>query len=195
MVRLLQILVNTETRSQDWASPDFKTELTHLVEEIAVCIQQDLPMSVQESDATTNLWYKKLGEQIANEFRNLKKWILAPRVDTYQNFTHRIAQDLVYAIQGSWDNFERSEPIRTSALQIIRNKFVTVVRVTIVGLLPGILLWFFQTTPLAFNSPFDEYAKISVFLWAIISVVAAADPLFGIKLNAFKDLYNLFVKK
>jgi hypothetical protein len=181
---LLRILSMVEKKPIRWADLGFKKQLIDILEEVAVCIQYDLPRRLRNFDAVTDIWLQGMTEQIAATLRMLKKWICISRSDTREYFIKRVADSLVHAANGDWDSFERTEPEKLSQVQLWRSRAASFLWV----IAPVLLAWAFQQTPLAFSDTVYSYVKIGVFIWAVVRLLLEFDPLFSATIAAVRDV-------
>lgn len=184
---LLEILWLVERQPAKWTDLHFKRQLLSRLEEVASCIQHDLPRMLRTRDVATDLWLRGRAEQIAAAFRALKKWVSTPMADTRDQFIGRIADSLVHASAGDWDALTRMEVEQLSRPQL-RSRVLVALRVFLIAAIPMVVLWVVQRTPLALEAPAAGYASAGVFVWAALTVLAALDPLLAAKLAAFKDV-------
>ena len=181
---LLRILSMVERKPIRWTDLGFKKLLIDMLEEVAVCIQYDLPRRLRSFDAVTDIWLQGMAEQIAATLRMLKKWICISRSDTREYFIKRIADSLIHAASGDWDSFERAEPEKFSQVQLWRSRVASFLWV----IAPVLLAWAFQQTPLAFSDAVYSYVKIGVFIWVVVRLLLEFDPLFSATIAAVRDV-------
>lgn len=192
VTRLLRVLVRIERQPNRWADLAFRRNMISDLEDVALCIEVYIPRRVESGNRVLNVAFRQEAEQMAAAVRNLAKWIVAPKPDTQRQFIERVSSNLVSAIRGNWGDFERVEPERIPSVQAWRSRLGALLRVILIGLMPGTVLWVVQSSPaLALSDPIAEYAKAGALLWALLSVFVALDPLFGTKLGALKDISSL----
>jgi hypothetical protein len=155
-----------------------------MLEEVAVCVQYNLPRRLRNFDAFTDIWLQGMTEQIAATLRTLKKWVCISRSDTREHFIQRVANHLVYAASGDWDSLERTQPENLSQVQLWRLRATSFLWVVA----PVLLAWAFQQTPLAFSDTVYSYVKIGVFIWVVVRLLLEFDPLFSATIAAVRDV-------
>lgn len=189
--KLIKIIAELDDKSKSWISVEFRSQLIYEIEEISSCIEKDLSRALRSGDKVTDVWLKKTTICIASSFREKKKWILTPKVDTRDHLYNNLRDSLINFVIGNWDLLEQEEPMATSAKQIWIEQIRNLFRVLFVGGIPIILLWLIQNSVLALKTPFDNYAMIGTLLWAVFTMITTYDPLFSTKISALKDVMNL----
>lgn len=169
----------------------FKRELMSRLERIAVTIEHYLYRKLPSGDVATDTWYREMVKQVAATFREQKKWILSPKPDTRDQFIRCLADSLVCVASGNWDGLERTEPQKFSVPKLWRSRVVILLRTLLIGSAPLSVLWVVQQTPLALKEPTSQYVAIGGLIWAMLTLIAALDPLFRDKIIALKDVVQL----
>lgn len=187
IVTLIQILESTENEkySTDLAS---RRRVIHLLEDVGVSIEQDLPVCLRTGDYLTDTWFSDVASKMAANFRGYKKWILTPRTDTHREFIRRIGENLVIVASGRWNELELIVAERVTTRRKIFERVVSLGRVAITALLAPVLFWGLQRTEFALKGPTAEYATIVAVLWFLVTLLGVLDPFFGAKIAAIKDL-------
>ncbi len=188
---LLSILSMVEREPTRWNDLRFRRRLMAGLEEVALCIEYDLPRALRSGDAGTDYWLRQTVKQIAAAVRLLKRRILTPKLDTRSYFIAEVATGLVQAAGGDWDSLKRVEPEALTGPQPWRRRALAVGRVLLIASLPlvplRVALVVLQGTP-ALWGPVATYGMVVALLWATVTFLAAIDPLFSAKISALKDI-------
>jgi hypothetical protein len=140
---------------------------------------------------TSDEWFEETTHQIAVAIRAKKIWILTPKSDTYSYLVKSMSDILVAVASGNWDALEKSKPEKISARQLWSARFKNFTRVIIAGAMPLPVIWGIQNSSLALSKPMSDYVIGGAILWALFTVLTSIDPLFGTKVNTFKEVINI----
>ena len=186
----LEVLRKTETQQRDWKNVEFKRETIRKLEEIAGCIENDLPLRLRSGNSGTDFWQRQTAEQMSAGVRNLTRWVYTPKEDTRQQFIKRVSSYLVLAISDDWDGFERVEPQTVSRPELLRSRLKTAVTALLSALVPLLVLLAVKQLNLI-EGPVLTYLTVGAFIWTGLSLLSTVDPSYGSKLSAMKDLSSL----
>jgi hypothetical protein len=185
---LVQILYVVE--SQSWTSWSTKNELLELLEEIAVTIEKGIRRSIRLDDAVTDSWLGERSRRMSAAMRELKKWVITPKADTREHFIEWIRRDLIIAVQGNWDAWEQAKPGKLTRKQWVARVY-SVIRTLGIAFGPLALFYAVQQTPWALIGTPANTLTIIAFLWMVITLIAAFDPLFEPKIDAMKNVTDM----
>ena len=188
---LITLLFLVEKRPADWTKLAFKRRIIRELENIAICIQNDLPGQLSAYDEVTDVWLTEEVSWIAASFRKKKKWILTPKSDTRNQFMREIANEFIYVASGEWDKLGRSEPERVPRSQKSLSRIKGILSGLFMGFTPVIILLIIQQTPLAIMGPIAEYLTVGVIIWASLSMLAIFDPHYSDKISSLSTITNL----
>lgn len=186
--RLLETLAMAEARPQEWADVRRKRKMMLLLEDAAEALEQGLPRQLQSSDLATHAWLKSETRCMAAALRGYKRWICVPRSDTQTLFARRIATNLMHAAAGHWDHMERLEPEQLVIQTSWQSRALTQIKTGLIAVVPLIVIWLVQRTPLGFAGTAAEYMKGAGIIWLVLTVLIALDPSFSVKVATFKDV-------
>jgi hypothetical protein len=185
---LLRVLSIVEKQPHHWADLKFRRQLIPMIEEAASCIQYGLCRQCQSGDNNLDVWVQDIMTRKAAALRELKKWVLTPKADTRGQFIARVAASFSQIVSGNWDALEQIEPRKLSHLQLWRTRMGAALGALFMSGLPVLLLWVFQQTSVAFKGVLAEYATLGAYIWAVLTLFMAYDPLFGPKAAALKEV-------
>jgi hypothetical protein len=104
---LLEILFLLQAKPSRWGELSVKRDLIGELEAAASTIEGDLPAQLRTSNAADDKWFGHMASQSAAALRNLKRWVLMPKLDTRDRFTEQVCSILVSTLRGDWDNLPR----------------------------------------------------------------------------------------
>ena len=186
----LDVLWKTEKHPQEWKEVEFKREVIRKLEEIAHCIEDDLPFRLRTGNAGADFWQKQTAEQIGAGVRNLMRWVYTPKEDTRQQFINRTSNYLVLVLNGDWDGFERAEPQTVSRPELLRSRLKTAVTAVLSAMVPLLILLVVKRLNLI-EGVVLSYLTVGAFIWTGLSLLSQVDPSYGSKLAAIKDISSL----
>lgn len=192
---LLTTLVTAE--NDPWTALDTRWRLLRGLEEVADCIERDLPRRLPAGDATTASWVRVTLSEKASAIRALKRWVSTPKPDTAEHFAARIATTLTQVAADDWDALERVGAEAEGPGRVLdwRKRVAAWTRTGGTALTPAAVWWALQRSPLASKGPVAEYVAVGVGVWAVVTVLAEIDPLFGAKVGALKDASSVFLPR
>jgi hypothetical protein len=185
---LLQIVVMVKSKPRQWRNLAFKRRLMNKLEDAASCVQRNLPRRLRSGDVGTDVWIAKTADEIAAALRAQKKSLLTAKPHFRSQFLAQITTNLVHAFSGNWDDMDKAEPKKISLSQSWRARVVEVFRVSLTGGIPLLMVWGIQQTPLALQGALFETVTIVAIIWAILTLLAAFDPLYSAKIISLKDI-------
>ena len=189
---LMLILLNLQWGDKYWNELKFKKSIISYLEDSAKLIQFHLSRQLTSGDSYIDLWASQTTTRIAFALRNLKKWIITPKLDTREYFIMKIVDIFTNAVLGNWDAIEQQslEMVYTPSPLIYR--IGAFFHTLFIALTPALIFIFVQLTPLKLNSSIKEYIILGTIIWACLTIIAALDPLFSEKISAIKDITKYF---
>lgn len=188
---LLEILYLVETKSGQWTDFNFKRLLVNKIEEVAYCVQNNFPRLLRSGDEATNVWLRNNTHEIAAGFRELKKSVLLSKPSARTQFVADISASVINATLGNWLEIKKAPSEEFPLPQSWRIRIAEFFRAFLVGAGPFLLVWIVQKLP--FNLPTELLNPLIIptVLWAILTLITKADPLYKDKIGALKDLTPL----
>jgi hypothetical protein len=188
---LIRMLSTAEMNEKHWSNINFKNNIMLGLERIAIMSEHELPLALTAHDGATNYWFAKTAKEIGAGFRNLKKWILTPKDNTRELFINHIKNDLISAINGSWDNFEKCPPETIQIQQLGGGKIKSILGDVFSGILPLGLVWLLKYLGFEFNGIGFDYLITAAVGWTILSILSIFNPSINdIKTNALKNVIS-----
>ncbi|MDQ2809623.1 MAG: hypothetical protein M3Z04_22340 [Chloroflexota bacterium] len=154
-------------------------------------IERDIPNVIATQDLATDLWFRDVTTQIAAAWREKKKWILTPKIDTDAYLCDILAANVMCIIQGEWDALERQSPEAIPTSEVWRVRIVGAIRTLFLAFAPLGVLGFVQATSLAPVGTLRDTAVVVAIIWAMVTLVLAFDSRFSDKITALKDISGL----
>lgn len=188
--RLLAVASTAETRAAHWADLRTKRRLTGLLEETAHALERDLPRRLRSGDASTDAWFRTSGCQMATATRDLKRWVLSPRLDTEPYFVVRVVATLIASACGNWDECARGDAEDGQARRW-RVRASALARTLAVAFVPPLVLCLVQRSPLALSGSVEAWAKLGAVAWIMVAVLNCLGPAFGTNVSTLKDLASI----
>jgi hypothetical protein len=127
-------------------------------------------------------------EQMAAAQRGLKSWVLMPKPDTREQFIARIVDTFVHAATGEWDALARSEDEPQTQRERWRIKATAVAKAIVIALLPLLILWGVQQSPLKIPELVAGYATIGVLLWMVLTLLTSLDASLHTKVSVMEKV-------
>jgi hypothetical protein len=186
----LLILRDLEQESDQWGTPRQKQQLLARLDRIARMISHGLVQQVRINDASAKMWFLQMTEEMAEYVRALEKWVLIPKPDTHAHLVERIASNLVVSISGCWDEFPR-EPLPKVTRPQRLYVFLTYLRTFFLALLPLVIIWLIQQSPVAMQGDVANYAVAGAIIWAVLSFMSVLDPTMSAKVGVLKDVTSI----
>jgi hypothetical protein len=187
---LLDLLRLLEGVPMTWQEPDTKMLIVRRLEGVASCVEIDLPWSIALVDPSAYSWFQETSRRKATAIRELKKWVLNPKADTYEHLVRKIADLFVTASRGDLDSLEMApeEPVFTKA-GIVKRLWSFIRALPTAGL-PALLVWAFRKANLL-SEPMLTYAIVGSFAWVCLTLASEFDPRFGDRLELFRKVTGL----
>jgi hypothetical protein len=190
MVRLLNILVNTERYPQRWMNARFRAGAVLELENTANLIEKALPKTLRVREAATQEWAEQRFGEIAFAVRELEKWVMTPRQDTLGELQLQVAQRIVCIAVGNWDGLGRTPVGRVArAVRVARLKGY--LSTMLLAATPFLILLVIQQSSLALSDQFRQFAVAGALLWAAITLLQIFDPMLRDRIAILKDIVGL----
>lgn len=107
-VALMELVFELQASASDWDSTANRLQITKALDEISMlfrsCARTHRTGDFSIDDQTSLHF-----QQIANGFRELKLWVLFPRIDTREHLLARLQLYIPSVIVGAWDALPRSD--------------------------------------------------------------------------------------
>lgn len=190
--KLVDILYTVNSSSPTWLDVSTRSIIVSQLENIAFCIEHDLYRRMRTGDAVTDLWFEQTTKMIAASVRSKERWILTPKADTHSCFSKNILEMLTLITKGDWDSLEKIAPEKIEIKKLWKDRLSDAMRILFIGVFPVLVIWFVQNSSMALTSPISDYAVSVGLLWALFTVVTTLDPMISVKLDAIKEIVNLF---
>jgi len=188
---LLEVLAILQTKPNRWTDLSIKRDLIQELESAANAVEGDLPAQLMTGHLADDRWLKEMTLKRASALRNLKRWVLMPKVDTRDRFVEQVSNILVYVLRGDWDSMPMAEPDPVSATDRWSLRLAGLLRIVITGFLPAIALWFALRIKLLLPGPTMDYLAGAALVWALVVTISSLDPVYSAKVEAFKHLFQL----
>lgn len=190
---LAELLSTINSLPKKWGNLNFMRKLMIDLEQIAQLFEDGLPGQLESGDATTDDWMKQQAVQRAAYFRWLKTWVLTPKTDTREQLIARLRNDLINALTGNWDAFEKREVAPTTIRQQWYKRFAHAGQQVISGAIPIALVWLVQKPPISLKLP--DYANILALGFAGLTIMMTVDSSFVAKISTLKEIISLVTQK
>ncbi|GEM_PF-6393937 len=185
---LLQVVAMVKSKPRQWRVLAFKRQLMNQLEDAANCVQHNLPNRLRSGDAGTDAWLVKTANEIAAAVRAQKRMLLPTKPHSRAQFLEHVTNNLLPALSGNWDELEKATPEKIPFPQNWLARAAELLRVSFTGGIPLLLVWSIQQTPLALQGTLFETVTTMAILWAILTLLAAFDPLYSAKIVSLKDI-------
>ncbi len=112
-----------------------RARISERLDRVAALIGKGLLGQFHTHDPITQTWMDRRARRIANAFRDKRKWLITPKVDTIEHLTRALAGALVALLSGAWDELELAEdaPITSRAIVTV---FLAGLRAVILAAVP-----------------------------------------------------------
>jgi hypothetical protein len=190
MVRLLNILVNTERYPQRWMNARFRAGAVLELENTANLIEKALPKTLRVREAATQEWAEQRFGEIAFAVRELEKWVMTSRQDTLGELQLQVAQRIVCIAVGNWDGLGRTPVGRVArAVRVARLKGY--LSTMLLAATPFLILLVIQQSSLALSDQFRQFAVAGALLWAAITLLKIFAQMLRDRIAILKDIVGL----
>lgn len=190
VVVLLEMLTHLEKNPYGWGQSSFRRWQAIRLEQIAQVIEHDLPTRTRNSDYSTVIWEQTIALQIATGFRRMERWLYVPRQDTFAFYRERLAETLIYILNGSWDSLERAEPEVVPRRKLLRATILNLFNTFFVAALPGLVFMLIRK-PLEIQASYTGPIGVGVFVWAALALMFNLDPNLKEKVEMFKETMTI----
>ena len=92
-----------------WISPLNRDAMFEQLEDAARCLE-NIARRIATRDLASNLWNKLAYKRRATYIRELKKWILLPKIDTPQYMEHKLRELFDLVSSNNWDGLPEADP-------------------------------------------------------------------------------------
>lgn len=185
--RLLRMLGDMKSSPHDWYRSSFRAKQLQRLQVVAIAFERyywlKLRMGYPNNDRAIRLRYRA----VAASFRDLQMWIAIPKTDTRLHLLERLESSICRIVHGDIDAL----PVSTSPSTTLVAAASTMMRSLVVAFGPMTLLAVLQYSRLALHAPFVHWVSVAVFVWAVVGVLAAIDPLLAAKIGMMKDVRAL----
>jgi hypothetical protein len=186
VAHLLHALLKALRVSGENVSPLNRTVMFEQLEDAARCLES-IARRIATGDPASNLWNELAYKRRATYIRELKKWILLPKIDTPQYIEHRLRELLDLVASNNWDGLPEADPGPSLPWWRIA---LSIARSLSIALVPLLGVYIFQVNhwlPVEFSTNI----LLAAGAWAIYGFLSMFDPRFVEKLP---DALN-FLKK
>jgi|GEM_PF-6546600 len=166
-----------------------QNRILYRLERIAVRIEIDLPKAWNTGDLHTRQRVKESMRSIAAGYREMKPTLCLQGRGAIDNLATTIARNLRNIVAGNWEELPQLEPKRLTSKQRIIVLSASL-RTLGLGFAPFAVLYLFQRISSPLEQEMLQRLSVSAYIWAIISILIAFDPLLGAKLSALKEALN-----
>jgi hypothetical protein len=111
-----------------------------------------------------------------------------PKSDTREQVAVRVAGAFVHAATGEWDALARSEDEPQTQREHWRTKATAVAKAIIMALLPLLMLWGVQQSPLKIPEAVAGYATIGALIWLVFTLLTSLDTSFHARVAAMQNV-------
>jgi len=173
------MLVDSSKATPQWLNPGSKSAVCAALEDLAQCVEWELPKSLDAADGETNAWVRQQLSYVAAQIRQTKRDVLTS-ADAHK-FQRWALDTLSTMLQARWLDLPALEvvkervPWHTRALQAV---FL---------FLPLVLLLVLLLYPPDAAGPILDTLEIALGIWTVVGFVKTFDPYFESKVSAVKE--------
>jgi hypothetical protein len=186
---LLVALLYAKGKSSKPADFEVKRTILQGIELAADQMERCIPTTLRSGDTETDAWIHRRAREMAWSLRGLKREILTTDGRFYDHFVRQLQATVALAATGQWNQLPRDRSTK-SKQQRIRNGMINVAATTARAALPLAILWVAEKFVEIPESAL-KYLLAGSLVWACLTVIAAFDPLFSVKIGALKDVGDL----
>jgi hypothetical protein len=182
------------SRQDLWIDVGFRREIMSRLDDVASCMERDIPRVLKTRDLRTNAWLSEQWGGKAAAVRSLEQWLITPKPDTRERLEDQLTMLFRRALLNDWDamaHLRPEDPPHPSWTARLKTGLKTV----LIAILPLVLLLALGKTNVAVTGALGDYLKIGAIIWALVTLISLLDPLYAIKLTAIRDAIDLLRNK
>jgi hypothetical protein len=171
----LKSIIFLDKHASDWSTIEQRQSLLEYLEYTAQYIQYSLPRLSRTKDGFTTEWLTGNAVELAEGIRQYKKWILTPKIDTYEHLLQAIVSIFKHVLDDNWGELPQNKPEKIPFRPV---KFaVNFLKNIILGISPLIFLAILiQIVPqIATNAEVVGAAFVAAFIWLVVSLANQFD--------------------
>jgi hypothetical protein len=187
MDHLLITIQSLDREQGSWFDLRFRQYVMTNIEATAYTLEMYWWKHLRAGDVEVDEWVRIKCARIATAFRDLKKWLASPKIDSREQLLNRLRHDLNLLIIGDIDALEQREPHRRR----LGSQVMGFARAITISFLPLGLLWCFRYLALTIETGLLQWITAGAYLWTVVGLLAALDPMLASKLGMLKDIRAL----
>jgi hypothetical protein len=172
------------TGARRWYHRDFQRNVLIRLEIVALAFERYWHRQARGGDAVTKEWLRSRCVRIAAAIRSLKLWVLSPKRDSREQLIMRLVDDLNVIAIGEIDRLSQKDVTSRPVGAKLRG----VMRAALVALSPTAGVWIVQHSSLKLEVSMLPWLTAAALGWAMISLLAALDPMLASKLTMLRDV-------
>lgn len=166
------------------------------LENLATHLEKNILYKINYQDNGTKFWAKTEVKKMSSAIREIKKLVILPDYQGREVFQEKMYHLLAAALMGAWGEFPKIEkPHEPSIFQKFSTSISFMVRTLISVVLPVIIWIIFQKSSFAIATPISDYVNIGLLIWGILSILAALDPSYSMKINSIREITQIVSPK
>ena len=176
---ITNLVVQSAKPAPQWLNPGSKSAVCAWLEELAQCVEWELPKSLDAADGETNAWVRRQLSYVAAQIRQTKRDVLTS-ADAHK-FQRWALDTLSTMLQARW--------LELPALEVVKERVPWYTRTlqALFLLLPLALLVVLLLYPPEAAGPILDTLKIALGIWTVVGFVKTFDPYFESKILAVKE--------
>lgn len=173
-------------RGRRWRDLKCRREAVECLERTAYTFENYVPSVLRPSCTGTREWLRQRSREMAAKPRDLQRWLVSPRADTQPHVEAELFSLLLRILRHDWSAIEAPIPQAISTGLSIRRAAHTVA----VAVLPAVGVCIFSRLGI-FEEAGVSWIGVGSYLWAVIVVLFALDPLLAERVAAIRDIKHI----
>jgi hypothetical protein len=190
--RCFTLLVTLQAEGHHWNQLAWRRAIALRIELIAQTIERCGISMRAVGDQSSAVWIQQRMADIAGGVRDKKKWLAIPRRDTHQQLTASIGETFIALANCDWDSLPHYESSSLTRSQKLRIGLLRLRGVLLSVLIPAALFSAVQYSRFHLGPPVRDYVTGFLLLWVLIVLLSAADPLYQNRIEAFRNVVQIF---
>jgi hypothetical protein len=181
-----------QSEGHHWNELSWRRRIAIRIESIAQAIESCGVWMRRVGDANSAAWIQQQMARVAAGIRDKKKWLALPKPDTREQLLRAMGETFIALANCDWDSLPQQETSLLTRREILRDGVLRLRGVLISISIPAALFWTIQYSPFAFKAPVRDYVTGFLLLWVLVVLLSAADPLYQNKVEAFRNMVQIF---
>jgi hypothetical protein len=190
--RCLYFLNALQREKREWHRLPWRRDMSLRLESLAEIVEGCGKQAARAGDPDSAVWIMGSYRGLATNIRAKKKWLMVPKSDTQPQLVSWAALFLYRLGIADWDAMDRDEPQSLNAVERTKILVKRIAGLAASVAVPVVLFLLVQRSPTPISSPVKDYVVALLWLWALVAILSAIDPLYEKRFESFRSAVQIF---